>query len=75
MTPYQMTDGATSPQARLGYMTLDSNTRSDRPTLGYEEHFAITKPTDDESNPFEKTFTVVACEVYELEFLYLDFTR
>jgi hypothetical protein len=27
MTPYQMTDGATSPQARLGYMTLDSQTR------------------------------------------------
>mgnify|MGYP000134773432 FL=1 len=65
---------ATSPQARLGYMTLEPpNTRSDQPTLGYEERFAITKPTDEESNPFEKNFTVVACEVYELEFLYLDF--
>ena len=46
---------ATSPQARLGYMTLEPpNTRSDQPTLGYEERFAITKPTDEESNPFEK---------------------
>jgi len=65
---------ATSPQARLSYMTLEPpNTRSDQLTLGYEERFAITKPTDEESNPFEKNFTVVACEVYELEFLYLDF--
>ena len=65
---------ATSPQARLGYMTLEPpNTRSEQPTLGYEERFAITKPLDEESNPFEKNFTVVACAVYELEFLYLDF--
>jgi hypothetical protein len=34
----------------------------------YEEHFAITKPTDDEKQSFWKNFTVVACEVYELEF-------
>jgi pyridoxine/pyridoxamine 5'-phosphate oxidase len=65
---------ATSPQARLGYMTNEPpNTMSDQPTLGYDEHFAITKPTDDQSNPFEKNFSVVACTVYELEFLYLDF--
>ena len=65
---------ATSPQARLGYMTNEPpNTKSDQPTLGYEQHFSITKPTDDESNPFEKNFSVVACTVYELEFLYLDF--
>jgi len=65
---------ATSPQARLGYMTNEPpNTKSDQPTLGYDEHFAITKPTDDESNPFEKNFSVVSCTVYELEFLYLDF--
>jgi hypothetical protein len=54
MTPYQMTDGATSPQARLGYMTLDSKHEVRSTTLGYEERFAITKPTD-ESNPLRKT--------------------
>ena len=65
---------ATSPQARLGYMTLIApNTMSNQPTLGYEERFASIKPTDDESDPFEKNFSVVACTVYELEFLYLDF--
>ena len=65
---------ATSPQARLGYMTLEApNTKSDQPTLGYEERFASIKPTDTESDPFEKNFSVVACTVYELEFLYLDF--
>ena len=66
---------ATSPQARLGYMTLEApNTKSEQPTLGYEERFAITKPLDAETDPFEKNFSVVACTVYELEFLYLDFT-
>jgi len=66
---------ATSDQARLGYMTLEApNTKSNQPTLGYEERFAITKPTIDESNPFEKNFSVIACYVYELEFLYLDYT-
>ncbi len=65
---------ATSPQARLGYMTLEPpNTKSNRPTLGHEERFASIKPLDEESNPFEKNFSVVACAVYELEFLYLDF--
>ena len=65
---------ATSAQARLGYMTTQPpNTKSDQPTLGYEERFASIKPLDEESNPFEKNFTVVACTVYELEFLYLDF--
>ena len=65
---------ATSAQARLGYMTLEPpNSKSDQPTLGYEERFASIKPLDEESNPFEKNFSVVACTVYELEFLYLDF--
>jgi general stress protein 26 len=65
---------ATSPQARLGYMTLEPpNTKSEQTTLGYEERFSITKPVDEESNPFEKNFTVVGCKVYKLEFLYLDF--
>ncbi|SHN54617.1 Pyridoxamine 5'-phosphate oxidase [Flavobacterium fryxellicola] len=65
---------ATSPQARLGYMANEPpNTKSDQLTLGYEGRFATTKPTDDESNLFEKNFSVVACTVYELEFLYLDF--
>jgi hypothetical protein len=46
---------ATSPQARLGYMTLEPpNTKSEQTTLGYEERFSITKPVDEESNPFEK---------------------
>ncbi|TDE03973.1 pyridoxamine 5'-phosphate oxidase family protein [Flavobacterium sandaracinum] len=65
---------ATSPQARLGYMTIEvPNTKSEQPTLGYEERFAITKPTDAESDLFQENFTVIACSVYELEFLYLDF--
>lgn len=65
---------ATSPQARLGYMTIrPPNTKSDQITLGYEESFAITKPTEAESDPYEINFAVVACQVYELEFLYLDF--
>jgi general stress protein 26 len=65
---------ATSPQARLGYMTLEPpNTKSNRPTLGYEERFVSIKPLDEESHSFEKNFSVVACTVYELEFLYLDF--
>lgn len=65
---------AISPQARLGYMTLQApNTPTHQPTLGYEERFALVKPTDVESDPFEKNFTVVACQVYELEFLYLHF--
>ena len=65
---------ATSPQARLGYMTIEvPNTKSEQPTLGYEERFASTKPTDAESDLFQENFTVIACSVYELEFLYLDF--
>ncbi|WP_165929961.1 pyridoxamine 5'-phosphate oxidase family protein [Flavobacterium caseinilyticum] len=66
---------ATSPQARLGYMTLEPpNTKSEKPTLGYEERFSTIKPTDSESDVFQENFAVVACVVYELEFLYLDFT-
>ncbi len=65
---------ATSPQARLGYMTIDApNTNSDKPTSGYDERFSETKPTELESDLFQINFSVVACQVYELEFLYLDY--
>lgn len=65
---------ATSPQARLGYMSLNApNTKSELPTFGYEDRFTKNKPTLEESNLFEENFCVVACKVYELEFLYLDF--
>lgn len=65
---------ATSSQARLGYMTIDApNTKSDDPTLGYNEKFATNKPSDAESNVFKENFVVVECQVYELEFLYLDY--
>jgi pyridoxamine 5'-phosphate oxidase len=65
---------ATSAQARLGYMTiLPPNTKSFTTTLGYEERFSEVKPTDAESNSYKNNFAVIACEVYELEFLYLDF--
>jgi hypothetical protein len=48
---------ATSAQARLGYMTTQPpNTKSDQPTLGYEERLSI-KPLDEESNPFEELFS------------------
>ena len=65
---------ATSPQARLGYMTNEPpNTKSDIATLGYNERFSLIKPTENESDEFQNNFSVVACAVYELEFLYLDF--
>jgi pyridoxine/pyridoxamine 5'-phosphate oxidase len=65
---------ATSPQARLGYMTNEPpNTKSDKPTLGYDERFSEIKPTNNESDVFKNNFTVVACSVCELEFLYLDY--
>jgi pyridoxamine 5'-phosphate oxidase len=65
---------STSPQARLGYMTiLPPNTKSLTTTLGYEERFSEVKPTDIESNLYENNFAVIACEVYDLEFLYLDY--
>lgn len=65
---------ATSPQARLGYMTIQPpNTKSDNPTLGYNEQFSEIKPTEMDSDPFRKNFSVVACKVYELEFLHLDY--
>ena len=64
----------TSPQARLGYMTIEApNTKSDKPTLGYEERFPDIKPTETESDLFQKNFSVIACQVYELEFLYLNY--
>jgi pyridoxamine 5'-phosphate oxidase len=64
----------TSPQARLGYMTIDApNTQSDTPTLGYDKQFSEIKLTEIESDLFQKNFSVIACRVYELEFLYLDF--
>lgn len=66
---------ATSAQARLGYMTNEPpNTKSDIPTLGYNERFSLIKPTNTESDLFQENFSVVACAVYELEFLYLDFS-
>lgn len=65
---------ATSPQARLGYMTIEPpNTKSGIPTLGYDQKFSEIKPTDIESDAYQKNFSVIACQVYELEFLYLDF--
>lgn len=65
---------ATSPQARLGYMTTEPpNTKSETPTLGYEERFSESKPTAAESDAYQKNFTIIACKVYELEFLYLDY--
>lgn len=65
---------ATSPQARLGYMTIDPpNSKSEEPTTGYETRFSDTKPTTLESDLYRKNFSVVACKVYALEFLYLDY--
>ena len=65
---------STSDQARLGYMTiLPPNTKSIRTTLGYEDRFSEIKPTEIESNLYEANFAVIACEVYDLEFLYLDY--
>jgi hypothetical protein len=65
---------ATSAQARLGYMTLLSpNTKSITTTLGYENRFSDVKPTDAESDLYKNNFSVIACEVYDLEFLYLDY--
>lgn len=65
---------ATSAQARLGYMTVNApNTKSNFPTLGYDERFSTEKPTEAESDIYRSNFAVVSCEVYELEFLYLDY--
>jgi len=65
---------ATSAQARLGYMTLlPPNTKSITTTLGYENRFSDVKPTDAESDLYKNNFSVIACEVYDLEFLYLDY--
>ena len=65
---------STSDQARLGYMTiLPPNTKSIRTTLGYEDRFSEIKPNEIESNLYEANFAVIACEVYDLEFLYLDY--
>ena len=65
---------ATSAQARLGYMTVDPpNTKSNFPTLGYEERFSTEKPTEAQSAIYKENFAVISCQVYELEFLYLDY--
>lgn len=65
---------ATNPQARLGYMTVNPpNTKSEKPTLGYEERFSVTKPTEIESDMYRENFVVIACEACEVEFLYLDY--
>jgi hypothetical protein len=45
---------ATSAQARLGYMTEPPNTKSDQPTLGYED-FSTIKPLTRKAM-FEKNF-------------------
>ena len=66
---------ATGAKARLSYMTIDPpNTRSNEATLGYDDRFAENLPTDDESNLYQKNFSVVACYINQLEFLYLNFT-
>jgi pyridoxine/pyridoxamine 5'-phosphate oxidase len=65
----------TSPQARLGYMTIDApNTKSEAATLGYEERFATIKPTDAESDIYKENFVVIECNIHELEFLFLNFS-
>jgi pyridoxamine 5'-phosphate oxidase len=65
---------ATSARARLAYMTIEApNTKSDLPTLGYDEKFSSVDPTEFDSNPYKENFAVVSCQAYELEFLYLDF--
>lgn len=65
---------ATGPKARLSYMTIDPpNTKSTEATLGYDNQFTDCLPTDNESNLYQKNFSVVACSVNQLEFLYLNF--
>ena len=65
---------ATSPKARLSYMTLTPpNTYSNEATLGFEDGFTKNLPTEQDSLPFQKNFSVVACHVTQLEFLYLHF--
>lgn len=65
---------ATSPPARLSYMTIEPpNTKSEKPTLGYNDVFSEVKPTETESNLHQENFSVIACHIYELEFLYLDY--
>ncbi len=65
---------ATSPQARLGYMTIDApNTKSETTTLGYDERFATIKPTEIESDLFKENFAVIECQAHEVEFLYLNY--
>jgi prepilin-type processing-associated H-X9-DG protein len=65
---------ATSMQARLGYMTIDPpNTPSRLATLGYHEQFTINKPTETESDLYKENFSVIVCQAYELEFLYLGY--
>jgi hypothetical protein len=46
---------ATSPQARLGYMTLDLQTRGQINQLLDMKNFAITKPTDEKATLLKKT--------------------
>lgn len=59
--------------SRRIYMTLDTpNTKSDVPTVGYEERFSDLKPSEAESNLFRKNFCVIECQAYELEFIILQ---
>ena len=65
---------ATSPKAMLSYMTIDPpNTPSNEATLGYAQKFQNSVPAKEESLPFQQNFSVVACHVHQLEFLYLNF--
>lgn len=64
----------TSAQARLSYMSVDApNTKSNFPTLGYDERFAVNEPTGFESDLFKENFAVITCTACEIEFLYLDY--
>lgn len=64
---------ATSPKARLSYMAIEPpNTHSDFPNIGYDEQFLENEPSELVSNLYQKNFSIIACQVYELEFLYLD---
>lgn len=64
----------TSSKARLSYMSIDApNTKSNFPTLGYDERFAVNEPTTVESDLFKENFAVISCTVCELEFVYLNY--
>jgi hypothetical protein len=56
-------------------MTIQApNTKSETPTVGYEERFIENKPNETESDAFKENFTVIEYQVYELEFLVLQYS-